>query len=87
LDNIEKSPQGGGKKKELLLMITEEVVRVRRLPVQLEPDPRRTIARFFWPGSERARRIISRVRQLPALRISVLLDAILEQFQPVNPGL
>jgi predicted GH43/DUF377 family glycosyl hydrolase len=68
-------------------MMTEEVVQVRRLGVQLEPDPRRTIARFFWPGSERAQKIVSRVKQLPALRISELLDAILEQFQPVNPGL
>ena len=30
----------------------EESVQVRRLPIRLEPDRRRTIARFFWPGAE-----------------------------------
>jgi len=65
----------------------EEVVRVRRLPIQLKPDPRRTITRFFWPGPERAKKIIGRIKRLPPERISELLDEILKQFQPANPGL
>jgi predicted GH43/DUF377 family glycosyl hydrolase len=67
--------------------MTEEVIPVRRLSIQLTPDPRRTITRFFWPGPERAKKIISRIKQLPSERISELLDAILKQFQPGNPGL
>ena len=43
----------------------EEVVRVRRLPIQLKPDPRRTITRFFWPGPERAKKIVGRIKRLP----------------------
>ncbi len=65
----------------------EEVVQVRRLPLRLEPDTRRTIARFFWPGEERAKRIIGRVKQLSSERIAELLEGIIERFEPVNPGL
>ncbi len=67
--------------------MTEEVIQVRRLPIQLKPDPRRTITRFFWPGPERAKKIIGRIKRLPPERISELLDGILKQFQPANPGL
>ena len=67
--------------------MTEESIDVRRLAVRLDPDPRRTITRFFWPGPERARKIIARVRELSPERTSELLDSVLNQFQPVNPGL
>ncbi|MHC4118354.1 MAG: glycoside hydrolase family 130 protein [Planctomycetota bacterium] len=67
--------------------VIEEVVQVRRLPIRLEPDTRRTIALFFWPGEQRAKRIIDRVRQLSPERIDELLQGIIERFEPVNPGL
>lgn len=60
---------------------------IRRLLIRLEPDPRRTITRFFWPGTERAQKIVNRIKALPPERISVLLNELLEQFSPVNPGL
>lgn len=67
--------------------MSDTPIQVRRLPLRLEPDARRTITRFFWPGRARAKRIIRRVKELSAERISELLDGILRQFQPVNPGL
>jgi len=67
--------------------MSEAPIDVRRLPLRLEPDARRTITRFFWPGRERAGRIMHRVKDLSLERTSELLDGILRQFQPVNPGL
>ncbi|MHC4154846.1 MAG: glycoside hydrolase family protein [Planctomycetota bacterium] len=67
--------------------MSKEVVGVRRLPIRLEPDPRRTISRFFWPGEERAKKIIGRIKQLAPERISELVNEVLQQFAPVNPGL
>jgi len=67
--------------------MTEEIIQVRRLPIQLKPDLRRTITRFFWPGPDRAKKIVDRVKRLSPERISELLDGILKQFGPVNPGL
>ncbi|MHC4132762.1 MAG: glycoside hydrolase family 130 protein [Planctomycetota bacterium] len=67
--------------------MTQKCVHVKRLKMRLEPDSRRTITRFFWPGPERTKKIIGRVKRLPPERISELLDGILKQFQPANPGL
>ncbi len=62
-------------------------ISVRRLPIRLEPDPRRTITRFFWPGKERGQKIIQRVKNLDASRVSEMANQILQQFTPGNPGL
>lgn len=67
--------------------MTKESIHIRRLPVRLMPDPKRTITRFFWPGEERAKKIIERVKRLSPDRISGLLKDTLEQFAPVNPDL
>jgi predicted GH43/DUF377 family glycosyl hydrolase len=60
---------------------------VRRLTIRLEPDPRRTITRFFWPGKERGRKIIRRVETIDPTQISEMANNILQQFTPGNPGL
>ena len=44
-------------------MSTEPLL-IKRLPLRLTPDSRRTITRFFWPGQERAVRIVERVKSL-----------------------
>ena len=67
--------------------MTKESINVRRLPIRLMPDSGRTITRFFWPGEERAKKIIKRVKQLSPDNISGLLKDLLKQFSPVNPGL
>jgi hypothetical protein len=67
--------------------MSNELIEVKRLPIRLEPDPRRTIARFFWPGPQRAQRIIERIKKLSPERISELLNQILKQFRPVTPDL
>lgn len=67
--------------------MTQNNISVRRLPIRLKPDPRRTIARFFWPGKDRGQKIIRRVENLDALRISEMANQVLKQFTPGNPGL
>ena len=64
-----------------------EKIPVRRLPIRLVPDPRRTITRFFWPGKERGQKIIRRVENMAPAHISELANEILQQFTPGNPGL
>ncbi|MHC5101864.1 MAG: glycoside hydrolase family 130 protein [Planctomycetota bacterium] len=64
-----------------------DTISVRRLPIRLEPDSRRTITRFFWPGKERGQRIIRRIEQMDPAHISELANNILQQFTPGNPGL
>jgi len=49
------------------------------------PDSRRTITRFFWPGAERAKKIIKRVKRLSPDKVSGLLKDLLNQFSPNKP--
>ena len=67
--------------------MTKEFINVRRLPIRLIPDPRRTITRFFWPGQERAQKIIKRIKRLSPDKISGLLEDLLRQFSPNKPRL
>ena len=56
-------------------------VPVKRLPHRIQPDPRRTIARFFNPGGDpRARAIIERVSQLPDSEALALMRQVEDQF-------
>ena len=64
-----------------------EPLSIKRLPLRLTPDSRRTITRFFWPGKERAVKIINRVKSLSNNEIANLLEEIIDQFSDVNPGL
>lgn len=63
----------------------KESINVRRLPIRLLPDSRRTITRFFWPGEERAKKIIKRVKRLSPDKVSGLLKDLLNQFSPNKP--
>ena len=67
--------------------MARESLNVSRLPIRLTPDSRRTITRFFWPGEERAKRIIKRVKRLSPNKIPGLLKDLLKQFSPASPGL
>jgi predicted GH43/DUF377 family glycosyl hydrolase len=67
--------------------MSTEPLSIKRLPFRLTPDSRRTITRFFWPGQERAIRIVERVKSLTINEIANLLETIIEQFSDVNPGL
>ncbi|MET0222793.1 MAG: hypothetical protein ABW346_00245, partial [Terrimicrobium sp.] len=56
-------------------------ITVKRLPQRIEPDPRRTIARFFSPGGDpRAKGIIERVMQLPESEALHLLEQTESDF-------
>ena len=67
--------------------MAQNKIPVRRLSIRLDPDPRRTITRFFWPGPERAKKIIKRTESLDSRRISELANEVLQQFTKGNPGL
>ena len=58
------------------------IVAVKRLPHRIEPDPRRTIARFFNPGGDpRAKGIIERVISLPESEaLELLLRRVEAEF-------
>jgi predicted GH43/DUF377 family glycosyl hydrolase len=61
---------------------------VCRMPQRLTCDAGRTIARFFWPGSEvRARKIIDRVLRLSDSEVNDLLRSLLEDFDHRHPDL
>ena len=56
-------------------------VPVNRLPQRIEPDPHRTIARFFNPGGDpRACAIVERVGRLPESEASALLRRVEDEF-------
>jgi hypothetical protein len=54
---------------------------VTRLPIRLEPDPRRVIARKFIPGDEdRIRRLIERVLRLSDAQVEHMLVLLEQRF-------
>jgi predicted GH43/DUF377 family glycosyl hydrolase len=56
-------------------------VAVNRLQHRIEPDPRRTITRFFSVGGDpRAKAIVERVSRLPEPEASTLLRRVEEEF-------
>jgi predicted GH43/DUF377 family glycosyl hydrolase len=62
-------------------MTQAQHLQVTRLPVRLEPDPSRVIARQFVPGDEaRIRGIIERVLAIPDLQANRLVDQLHESF-------
>jgi predicted GH43/DUF377 family glycosyl hydrolase len=67
--------------------MTANLIHARRLPVRLMPDPKRTITRFFWPGEQRGKKIVNRIKRLSPAEISSLLEDLLKQFSPANPAL
>ncbi len=63
-------------------------VHVTRLPIQLLPDPRRVITRFFAPGEEnRIRDIIKRLLAIPEAKIESLLTSLESNFRLTHPNI
>jgi hypothetical protein len=63
-------------------------VPVTRLPIQLLPDPRRVITRFFGPGEEnRIRDIIERLLAFREAEVETLLANLASNFQPMHPNI
>lgn len=61
-------------------MVNHSPLPVRRLSCRLYCDARRTIARFFWPGKERANRIIERVLAMDSTQVRCALETIERTF-------
>ncbi len=54
---------------------------VHRKPVQFNPDPKRIIARFFFPGPEsRVQSIIQRIQEMPDQAAQLVLNQSLRDF-------
>jgi predicted GH43/DUF377 family glycosyl hydrolase len=64
-----------------------EPLAVRRLGVRLTADATLTITRLFWPGPERARKIIDRVARLDDQQVAHLLAITRADFAPLHVGL
>ena len=63
-------------------------VTVKRLPIQLEPDSSRVIARFFGPGDEnRIRDIIGRLLAIPEATVASLLAKLESDFRPIHSNI
>ncbi len=63
-------------------------VPVNRLPHRIEPDPDRTIARFFNPGGDpHAWTIIERVNRLPESEASICTEASQDEFRKKHRNL
>ncbi len=65
----------------------KEPLVVRRLPVRLIPDPKLTITRLFWAGTERAKRLVDRILALDDTQASHLLASTMTDFGPLHDGL
>src|SRR6476469_1697258 len=62
------------------------IVNVTRLPIQLLPDPRRVITRFFAPGEEnRIKDIVERLLAFPEAKVDELLTTLESDFRPMHP--
>src|SRR5438105_77962 len=63
-------------------------VHVTRMPIQLLPDPRRVIARFFAPGEEnRIKDIVDRLLAFPEAKVDELLTTLESNFRPMHPDI
>jgi len=63
-------------------------IHVTRLPIQLLPDPRRVITRFFRPGEEnRIGDIIERLVAIPEAEVDTLLTNLGSNFRPMHPDI
>ena len=63
-------------------------VQVKRLPIELKPDSRRVITRFFGFGEEsRMRGIIGRLLEIPEDAVATLLADIERKFRPIHANI
>jgi predicted GH43/DUF377 family glycosyl hydrolase len=61
-------------------------VNVTRLPIQLLPDPRRVITRFFAPGEvNRIKDIVERLLAFPEAEVDELLATLESNYRPMHP--
>ena len=55
-------------------------VEVNRLPIRINPDPKRVIARYFYNGDERATEVIRNVMKLNDQEVYDLIIPLLQEF-------
>jgi len=60
-------------------------VTVRRLPIQLLPDPSRVITRYFGLGDEnRVRDVVGRILAVPETKVATLVANLERDFRPIH---
>jgi predicted GH43/DUF377 family glycosyl hydrolase len=63
-------------------------VHVRRLPIQLLPDPSRVITRYFGLGEEnRIRDVVARILAVPEPTVVTLVANLERDFRPIHPDI
>jgi predicted GH43/DUF377 family glycosyl hydrolase len=63
-------------------------VRVRRLPIQLLPDPSRVITRYFGLGEDnRTRDVVGRILAVPEATVAALVADLARDFLPIHPDI
>jgi predicted GH43/DUF377 family glycosyl hydrolase len=68
--------------------IEPTTVHVKRLPIELEPDSRRVITRFFGFSEEsRMRGIVGRLLAIPEETVATLLARIEQDFRPIHSNI
>ena len=61
-------------------------VNVTRLPIQLLPDPRRVITRYFAPGEvNRIKDIVERLLAFPEAKVDDILATLESNYRPMHP--
>src|SRR5258705_13571839 len=68
--------------------VTGKTVAVKRLPIELQPDSKRVITRFFGFGEEnRMRGIIARLLAIPEATVATLLANLENDFRPIHSNI
>ena len=63
-------------------------VQVTRLPIQLLPDPRRVITRYFAPGEvNRIKDIVERLMAFPEAEVEEILATLESNYRPIHPDI
>ncbi len=63
-------------------------VHVTRLPIQLLPDPRRVITRYFAPGEvNRIKDIVERLMAFPEAEVEEILATLESNYRPIHPDI
>jgi predicted GH43/DUF377 family glycosyl hydrolase len=69
-------------------LVEPAAIQIKRLPIELKPDSRRVITRFFGFGEEsRMRGIIGRLLAIPEDAVATLLADIERKFRPIHANI
>src|SRR5688572_29417958 len=53
---------------------------IKRIPLQLNPDYKKVIPRFFNPGDNRSKKMIIKILEMPEAQVGIVLQNVLTEF-------